>query len=98
MHTGPMKGLEIPDIVRHMVRARSGRVFPQKEGRSWVHGSSVSDLSSRGVENISFDLHWGEIVGVAGLVGAGRTELARVLSRTFSTPQSTAASSLTGKA
>jgi ABC-type sugar transport system ATPase subunit len=40
---------------------------------------SVSELSSQGVENVSFDLHWGEIVGVAGLVGAGRTELARVL-------------------
>jgi len=40
---------------------------------------SVSDLSSQSVENISFDLHWGEIVGVAGLVGAGRTELVRVL-------------------
>jgi ABC-type sugar transport system ATPase subunit len=34
---------------------------------------------SGGVENASFSLHRGEIVGVAGLVGAGRTEMARLL-------------------
>ncbi len=32
-----------------------------------------------GAEEISFNLHGGEIVGVAGLVGAGRTEMARLL-------------------
>ena len=41
---------------------------------------SVKDLSRKGVfRNISFDVHEGEILGVAGLVGAGRTEVMRCI-------------------
>jgi ABC-type sugar transport system ATPase subunit len=79
VHTGPMKGLEIPDIVKHMVGRDLDDYFPKKEVKIGSTALSVSELSSQGVQNITFDLHWGEIVGVAGLVGAGRTELARVL-------------------
>jgi ABC-type sugar transport system ATPase subunit len=79
VHTGPMNGLENPDIVQHMVGRDLDDYFPQREVEVGSTALSVSELSSQGVENISFDLHWGEIVGVAGLVGAGRTKLARVL-------------------
>ncbi|MFC4802972.1 sugar ABC transporter ATP-binding protein [Neobacillus sp. GCM10023253] len=37
---------------------------------------SVKDLSGHRFQNISFDLYPGEILGIAGVVGAGRTELA----------------------
>ncbi len=79
VHTGPMKGLEIPDIVKHMVGRDLDDYFPKREVEVGSSALRVSDLSSQGVEDVSFDLYWGEIVGVAGLVGAGRTELARVL-------------------
>jgi ABC-type sugar transport system ATPase subunit len=79
VHTGPMKGLEIHDIVTKMVGRDLGDYFPKSEGAVGPTALSLSELSSRKVKNISFDLHWGEVVGVAGLVGAGRTELARVL-------------------
>ena len=39
----------------------------------------VRELRAPGVENVTFDLRAGEILGIAGLVGAGRTELARAL-------------------
>jgi ABC-type sugar transport system ATPase subunit len=79
VHTGPVKGLGIPDIVKHMVGRDLEDYFPQREVKVGATALIVSELWSQGVENISFDLHWGEIVGIAGLVGAGRTELARVL-------------------
>lgn len=78
-HTGPMKGVEIPDIVKHMVGRDLEDYFPKRKVESGSTALRVSGLSSQSVENISFDLRWGEIVGVAGLVGAGRTELARAL-------------------
>ncbi|MDA8068269.1 MAG: sugar ABC transporter ATP-binding protein [Actinomycetota bacterium] len=40
---------------------------------------SVRGLSARGVADVSFDLRCGEILGLAGLVGAGRSELARAI-------------------
>ncbi|MGC3943731.1 MAG: sugar ABC transporter ATP-binding protein [Chryseolinea sp.] len=39
----------------------------------------VKDLSSSRFNNVSFSLHKGEVVGMAGLVGAGRTEIARAV-------------------
>jgi ABC-type sugar transport system ATPase subunit len=79
VHSGPMKGLEIPHMVKHMVGRDLDDYFPKRQVEIGSTALSVSGLSSHGVENVSFDLHWGEIVGIAGLVGAGRTELARVL-------------------
>ena len=40
---------------------------------------TVQNLSTKKLSNISFELHRGEILGVAGLVGAGRTELGQAL-------------------
>jgi ABC-type sugar transport system ATPase subunit len=79
VHSGPMRGLAIPDIVKLMVGRDLDDYFPKTKVEIGSTALSASGLSSRGVANISFGLSWGEIVGVAGLVGAGRTELARAL-------------------
>lgn len=39
----------------------------------------VEDMKSKDVKGVSFELHKGEILGFAGLIGAGRTELARLI-------------------
>jgi ABC-type sugar transport system ATPase subunit len=62
-----------------MVGRDLSEYFPKIKVELGSTALSVSELSSQAVENICFDLRWGEIVGVAGLVGAGRTALARVL-------------------
>lgn len=40
---------------------------------------SVADLTTQKLQGISFDLHHGEVLGIAGLVGAGRSELGAAL-------------------
>ncbi|MER8710634.1 sugar ABC transporter ATP-binding protein [Mesorhizobium sp. M1295] len=60
-----------------------GRELAQEQHRS--HASGEIRLSVRGlasatkVRDVSFDLHRGEVLGIAGLVGSGRTELLRLL-------------------
>jgi ABC-type sugar transport system ATPase subunit len=79
VHSGPMKGLAIRDIVKHMVGRDLEDYFPKRQVEVGSTALSVKAVSSHSVKDISFDLRWGEIVGIAGLVGAGRTDLARVL-------------------
>jgi ABC-type sugar transport system ATPase subunit len=40
---------------------------------------SIRNISGKRFEHVTFDVHKGEIVGLAGLVGAGRTEIARAI-------------------
>ncbi|MED3079714.1 sugar ABC transporter ATP-binding protein [Bacillus wiedmannii] len=60
--------------------------YKQEEKREIVRKSKetkkileVTDVTSHAFENISFTVHTGEIVGIAGIVGSGRTELAEVI-------------------
>ncbi len=67
-----------------LVQAMVGRDidFSQREGigNPGAEALRVVDLTRKGVfENVSFTLRKGEIVGVAGLVGSGRSEMARAL-------------------
>jgi ribose transport system ATP-binding protein len=59
------------DIEQHFVRERKGRVGARLE----VRGISTA----RGVRDVSFDLAPGEILGLGGVAGSGRTEIARAL-------------------
>ncbi|MCL2472089.1 MAG: sugar ABC transporter ATP-binding protein, partial [Treponema sp.] len=70
------------DIARKMIgRTDFSQIFPQKKPReAGTEVLDVHDLSIDGLlENISFTLRKGEILGFAGLVGSGRTELAEAV-------------------
>jgi ABC-type sugar transport system ATPase subunit len=67
------------DIVRMMVGRDLSYGFNRTETTRPEVILEVSGLSSRYHENINFKIHAGEILGFAGLVGAGRTELAKVI-------------------
>lgn len=56
-----------------------GGLFPKTDAEIGGVALEVKNLSGKGFRNISFQLHWGEILGVAGLVGAGRSELVRTI-------------------
>lgn len=68
------------EIIKMMIGRQMTDLFPVHAcGATKDVVLSVKNLSGNGVKNISFDLHRGEILGVAGLVGAGRTELMTLL-------------------
>lgn len=75
--------LSAPRLVSMMV-GRDLSSFYKKEHKPQVR-SGEPVLSVRGlgdgsrVRNASFDVHGGEVLGIAGLVGSGRTELARLI-------------------
>jgi rhamnose transport system ATP-binding protein len=71
--------LTTADLIRHMV-GRTVSLFPKVETPIGDVLLEVEDLTRVGVfHDIGFSVRAGEIVGFAGLVGAGRTEVARVL-------------------
>ena len=77
--TLPIEEMPVPKMVSLMVGRELGNIYVDKEPCSNEVVLSVRNLTGNGVWNISFDLHRGEILGLAGLVGAGRSELIRVL-------------------
>jgi ABC-type sugar transport system ATPase subunit len=71
---------EISDLTRMMLGHELGEIFPEKTNQPGKTILKINDLSSPGVfENISFELRSGEILGIAGLVGSGRTEIVRAI-------------------
>ncbi|HNR62858.1 MAG TPA: sugar ABC transporter ATP-binding protein [Thermotogota bacterium] len=70
----------VHDMATKMVGRELSQVFPPKAKPQEEVLLRVSNLSVPScLEDISFDLKKGEILGFAGLVGAGRTELAETL-------------------
>lgn len=74
----------IADIDRQqLITMMAGREmkesFPSRKTRIGEEVLRVENLTGNGDSDISFMLHKGEVLGFAGLVGAGRTELMRVI-------------------
>ncbi|CAH0536092.1 ribose ABC transporter ATP-binding protein RbsA [Vibrio marisflavi] len=67
----------------HLIEMMVGRKLEEQYPRiEATHGSvclQVSNLTGSGVHDVSFHLNKGEILGVSGLMGAGRTELMKVI-------------------
>ena len=79
--TQPMAGVDRQELIRLMVGRELSAVFPKV---AVEQGPVILDLRgltcrANGVHGIDLAIRAGEIVGLAGLVGAGRTELARTI-------------------
>lgn len=78
---GPVATFTAGKLISLMVGRPLEQLFPTRSSRSTEEPLlEVSNLCRDGViRNVSFTLHQGEVLGLAGLMGAGRSELARVL-------------------
>ena len=73
--------VKISDLIAMMVGRDLGNIYPRREAlQQRIPDESINGLTRKGVLNdINFTLYRGEILGFAGLMGAGRTELARAI-------------------
>ncbi len=75
-----VKDVTRDDLVRLMVGRTISNLFPKQDVKPGEIALKVEHLSLAGIfEDINFELHKGEILGMAGLVGAGRTDVARAI-------------------
>jgi ribose transport system ATP-binding protein len=77
--TRPVPGLAFDEVVKMMVGRTLDARFPARTPKIGDVRLKVEHITGGMVKDVSFDLHAGEVLGVAGLLGAGRTELARLL-------------------
>jgi rhamnose transport system ATP-binding protein len=79
--TNPVEDINEAALIRMMVGREVTQIHPPRESEP---GEVVLELrgvgcAASGVRDVSFEVRAGEVFGLAGLVGAGRTELARIL-------------------
>ncbi|HYO29561.1 MAG TPA: sugar ABC transporter ATP-binding protein [Thermomicrobiales bacterium] len=78
--TRPMADLPIPEMIRLMVGRELTQQFPKTNATPGPVALRVEGLTRAGVlDGVSFEVRRGEVLGLAGLVGAGRSETARAI-------------------
>ncbi|GLW12046.1 ribose import ATP-binding protein RbsA 1 [Microtetraspora sp. NBRC 13810] len=76
----PVAGLTHEDLIRRMVGRDLGALYPGRQTAPGEVALKVERLTREGVfTDVSFEVRRGEIAALAGLVGAGRSEVARAV-------------------
>lgn len=78
--TYPAHELDENSLIKLMVGRELDRLFPESNVQPGAEILSVQHIGRKGAfSDINFTVHAGEVLGLAGLMGAGRTEVARAL-------------------
>jgi ABC-type sugar transport system ATPase subunit len=77
--TGEIADTSTADVITAMVGRTLGAVFPERNPAADSRLLSIRDVSGRRLRGVDLDVRAGEIVGVAGLAGSGRSELLRIV-------------------
>lgn len=80
VHSGPLAGLTTEQLIQHMVGREISAIYhrdPLPRGAELLRAEGITSRPL--LKDVSLSLHAGEIVGLAGMIGAGRTELCRAL-------------------
>jgi ribose transport system ATP-binding protein len=85
VYSGPWGEISRTEIIRHMAGRELKEIFPPRAaGRGDVR-LRVANLTRAGkFRDVSFEVRAGEVIGIAGLAGAGRTELVETIFGAYS--------------
>lgn len=76
VYSGQWGELSTDEVIRHMAGRELKEIFPPRQAKIGDVKLRVENLTRDSIyENISFEARAGEVVGIAGLAGAGRTEV-----------------------
>ena len=80
-HVGTVETAETSErsLIRMMVGRDVGGLFARTEHQPGPPALEVRGLTTERIEDVSFTVHAGEVIGVAGLMGSGRSALARAI-------------------
>ncbi len=80
--TRPLKGMTMDQIIGMMVGRELTQRFPEKTNQPQEVILEIEHLTAKNqpsIQDVTFNLHKGEILGIAGLVGAKRTDIVETL-------------------
>ena len=79
IQTMNVRDTNVDELIRIMVNRELGEQYPCKNYKKGKKVLEIKNFNTSILKNVSLEAYEGEILGLAGLVGAGRTETARAL-------------------